>query len=69
LITQMIFGEKYRAWSSWSCSILHSPVTSTPFRQVLTIIKFFFPDFLPPLLFLSPPPTVTAVGSLVCSIS
>jgi hypothetical protein len=29
LITQMIFGEEYRAWSSSLCSLLHSSVTSS----------------------------------------
>jgi hypothetical protein len=29
LITRMIFGEEYRAWSSWLCSLLSSPVTSS----------------------------------------
>ena len=29
LITRMIFGEQYRAWSSLLCSLLHSPLTSS----------------------------------------
>jgi hypothetical protein len=30
LITQIIFGEKYRSLSSSLCSFLHSPVTFVP---------------------------------------
>ena len=36
LITQIIFGEEYRSWSSSLCSLLHSPVTSSilgPYSQ------------------------------------
>ena len=30
LITQIIFGEEYRSWSSSLCSLLHSAVISSP---------------------------------------
>ena len=50
LITRIIFGEEYRAWSSSSCSFFHSPVTSSlfgpdiflraPFSKILSLHYF-----------------------------
>jgi hypothetical protein len=50
LITRKIFGEEYRAWSSSSCSLFHSPVTSSlfgpdiflraPFSKILSLHYF-----------------------------
>ena len=50
-ITRTIFGEQYRSLSSWLCSFLHSPITSsllglntplnTPFSNTLSLGSFF----------------------------
>jgi len=37
LITRIILGEEYRSFSSWLCSFLHSPVTSSLLGQNILV--------------------------------
>ena len=50
LIARLIFGEKYRAWSSLLCSLLHSPLTESilgPNTLLSTIFSKILSAFLP----------------------